>query len=55
MFSRSAWRSRAARRFPPVLATALLTAAAFLLPATSHPPAAQASADGATKVLSLSE
>ena len=36
-------RSRAALRFSPVLATALLTAAIFLLPATSDHRQARAS------------
>ncbi len=45
MFTACMRRSRAALRLSPVLATALLTAAIFLLPATSDHRQARASVD----------
>jgi len=46
MFRRFAVRPRTALRLSPVVATALLTAAIFLLPATADQRQAQASTDG---------
>ena len=45
MFSTFAWRIRAILRLSPPLATALLTAAIFLLPATGDRRPARASVD----------
>lgn len=48
MFPRISLRPRTALRLSPVVATAALTAAIFLLPATAHQRQAQASTDGIT-------